>query len=70
MTEFTSDIVEQQAETIVELSAINADLLEALESAEQTLRNLGQGELTGDAKIIAYNAAQNAGRAIQKARGQ
>ncbi len=49
------------------LRSINAELLEALKSAQQTLHNLGQGELHGEVKIIAYNASQNAGRAIRKA---
>ena len=42
---------------------INANLVQhlfdVLCSSEQTLRNLGMGELTGDARTIALNAASN-----------
>ena len=47
----------------------NTELIRELKNARQTLHNLGQGELHGDAKIIAYNAALNAGRTISKHKG-
>ena len=36
-----------------------ADLVAVLERAEQTIRNLGNSALTGDAKQIALNEAAN-----------
>lgn len=38
--------------------------IELLQSSEQTLRNLGYGELTGDAQTIALNAAFNIQEAL------
>lgn len=45
------------------------DMLGVLKSSEQTLRNLGNGELTGDAATIALNAAANIRVVIAKATG-
>lgn len=42
-------------------------LLEAVKRVEQTIRNLGYGELTGDAREIALNEAANLCAAIAKA---
>ena len=42
-----------------ELKQQNADLVAALERAEQTIRNLGNGFLAGDGKEIALNEAAN-----------
>ncbi len=44
---------------IEDLKQQNADLGAALERAEQTIRNLGNAALTGDAKQIALNEAAN-----------
>ena len=41
-------------------------LINALQVAEQTLRNLGNGELTGDAKIITLNAATRIRRMLDE----
>ena len=46
------------------------ELLKALRRAEQTIRNLGHGNLTGDARLIALNEAQNIRDAIAKAEGR
>ena len=48
----------------------NAELLKALRRAEQTIRNLGHGNLTGDARLIALNESQNIKDAIAKAEGR
>ncbi len=50
-----------------DLEKQNADLVAALERAEQTIRNLGNGVLTGDAKQIALNEAANLRDDITKA---
>ena len=47
----------------------DAALLAALKQAEQTLNNLALGWLTGDAKIIAINEADNLHTALALARG-
>ena len=44
---------------IISLTKQNADMLKGLERAEQTIRNLGNAALTGDAKQIALNEAAN-----------
>ena len=44
---------------IKELEQENGALVAALERAEQTIRNLGNAALTGDAKQIALNEAAN-----------
>ena len=41
----------------------------ALERAEQTIRNLGNGWLTGDGQTIALNEAANIREALEKAKG-
>lgn len=46
------------------------ELLDACKNAEQTLRNLGNGELMGDAATIALNAAKNLYTTIAKAAGK
>lgn len=43
-----------------------AALRAALERAEQTVRNLGNGELTGDSKQIALNEARNIRQALER----
>lgn len=40
--------------------------IELLSSSEQTLRNLGNGELSGDVKQIALNAAHNIREALSE----
>ena len=47
----------------------NADLVKGLERAEQTIRNLGNGALTGDARQIALNEAANLRDDIAKVKG-
>ena len=54
---------------IIELEDKNAELLEALGRAEQTLRNLGNGDLTGEARIIALNCAASLATQISIAKG-
>jgi len=44
-------------ETVNALRAENEALREACRVAEQTLRNFANGDLKGDAKVIAHNAA-------------
>ena len=46
---------------------VNAELIHALERAEQTIRNLGNGFLTGDGQVIALNEASNIRAAIKAA---
>lgn len=50
------------------LIAAAPSLLKRLEEAEQTLRNLAIGDLTGDARIIARNCAWNCASTIADAR--
>ena len=52
-----AQLIEQAVSDYEALESENAELLEALERAEQTLRNLGNGDLTGEARIIALNCA-------------
>jgi hypothetical protein len=44
-------------------------MLKALRRAEQTIRNLGEGFLTGDAQVIARNEAANLRDDIDNATG-
>lgn len=48
----------------------NANLIKGLERAEQTIRNLGNGELTGDGKQIALNEAANLRDDIAKTKAE
>lgn len=50
--------------------AATPDLLKGLERAEQTIRNLGNGFLEGEARTIALNEAANLRKDIAKAKGQ
>jgi len=54
---------------VEELQVKNERLVAALEHSEQTLRNLGNGMLTGDAKTIALNEARNICNALAAAKG-
>lgn len=45
------------------------EMVGALERAEQTLRNLGDGDLTGDAKTITLHEAENIRVVLDKQRG-
>lgn len=45
-------------------------LLKACERAEQTIRNLGYGFLSGDGQCVALNEARNLRAAIAKAKGE
>ena len=49
---------------------VNAELIHALERAEQTIRNLGNGLLTGDGQVIALNEASNIRAIIEETKGQ
>ena len=51
--------------TIAERDAQIAALTEALKRAEQTMRNLSVGFLTGDGREIAFNEATNMREALQ-----
>jgi hypothetical protein len=70
-------INEQIASKIVRLENANADLkaqnnqlINALQRAEQTIRNLGNGFLTGDGQVIALNEASNIRAAIAESEGK
>lgn len=61
-------IASNLSEAKARLIATAPDLLKALERTEQTLRNLGNGFLTGDLRTIALNEARNCQQAIENAR--
>lgn len=61
---------DRQSQVDADLIATAPELLEACERAEQTIRNLGNGFLSGDAKEIAINEANNLRAAIAKAKGK
>lgn len=54
----------------VHLIAAAPEMYDELMSAEQTLRNLANGWLTGDAKLIAQNQALRILALIAKAKGE
>lgn len=47
-----------------------AEMVGALDRAEQTIRNLGNGDLTGDPKTIALEEARNLHNVLAKVRGE
>ena len=60
----------ENAEFIVKAVNAHDDLVAELASAEQTLRNLAVGDLTGDSAEIARNAAANIRAVIALAEGR
>ena len=60
--------VDYNAEFIVRACNSYANLLKELASLEQTVRNFGNGWLTGEAQEIALNASRHAKQAIEKAK--